>query len=119
MKKILLLLLITTTSCGGALDLVYNQSVDTLTTTINYRYGQFGFGYYDYYGNFYGPNSIYFYGPNTPYYRTGVTITTSTRRGNSNANTRSTNATRPQKDRTGRSSNTGGVGPRPNVPKAQ
>ena len=50
-------------SCGTTYDVVYNQPVSTLSTQINYQYGIYGFGYYDNYGRFYGPNNVYSYGP--------------------------------------------------------
>ena len=50
-------------SCGTTYDVVYDQPVTTLTTQINYQYGIYGFGYYDNFGRFYGPNNIYSYGP--------------------------------------------------------
>ena len=46
------------TSCGGQLDLVYNQPVETLSTNIVYRTGIYGFGYYDSLGRYYGPNNL-------------------------------------------------------------
>ena len=50
-------------SCGGTYDLVYNQPVERTTVQINYQYGVYGFGYYDTYGRFYGPNNIGYFRP--------------------------------------------------------
>ncbi len=69
MKKLFICLLLGlgATGCSGTYDLVYNQPVERMTTTINYQTGIYGFGYYDAYGRFYGPNYINYYGPRPLY----------------------------------------------------
>ena len=77
------------TSCSALADIEYNSgTVDTVETTIVYRTGNFGWGYYGPAGRFYGPNYINYYtpiyGPRIivpPTRRVGRTVVTPTRRG--------------------------------------
>ena len=118
-KTILLLAALVMTSCSGTYDLVYNQPVDTITTTINYQYGIYGFGYYDTFGRFYGPNNILFYAP-TISIRPRRNAVSPAPRGRSRANnTPRSNGPKRPKVRSPRSTPRGGSGGRSNVPKAQ
>ncbi len=68
MKKLLIVLALALTSCGSLQEIEYNRTVDVSRTTIDYKYGIYGWGYYDNINRFYGPNNYtygtrYFVGP--------------------------------------------------------
>lgn len=52
------------TSCSALAEIDYaSGTVDTLETTVVYRTGNFGWGYYGPLGRFYGPNYLNYYSP--------------------------------------------------------
>ena len=121
MKKLLILFAaVLMTSCGGTYDLVYNQPVERTKVTINYQYGIYGFGYYDGFGRFYGPNNILYYAPNFTIIPRR-TVVSSTYRGRNRANVAPrTNVPKGSKVRSPRSTpRGGGSAGGSNVSKAQ
>ncbi len=99
-------------SCGAWESVVYNPTVDTLATQINYKYGIYGWGYYDNFNRFYGPSNLIYGTPN--YFGPRIII-----RNNSNRNNTSTSAT-PRGSSTvnntgGRRTTGGGTVPRGNT----